>query len=326
MTQNKHEEQVSPVATEEQAMKDSKQNDATETTQSAAAASPAPARRKLLSTGMVGAAAAMLGIVAAACSSDDDPTTTTTGGGGAGGKGAGGKGGAGAPGKAGASTGGSSGGEAVAGAGGAAEAGANNAGAAGAVEAAPDADIAPLNALLSAEYNAITAYTAGAGLIGAAKAADPLYALREVITDVAVSIQAQHKLHAAALVDSIQALKGTPVEEADIAAKFKAPTALTGNPTISNVLKFAASAERGAAVAYNQVLAGLEDAQLRFLASAIEGDETQHFIVLAALVLGLAAPGPNLSTTTADKVIPEPFVSTVGTKGGLDKAPPDYFA
>jgi len=189
-----------------------------------------------------------------------------------------------------------------------------------------DADIEPLNALLAAEYNAITAYTAGAGLIADAKAADPLYALREVVTDVAVAIQAQHKLHAAALVDAIIELDGTPLKEADVAAKFAPPAALIDNPTISNVLKFAAAAERGAAVAYNQVLAGLEDSKLRFLASAIEGDESQHFIVLAALVLGLAAPGPNLSTTTAGEVVPEAFVSTIGAQPGLDQGVPDYFA
>ena len=38
-------------------------------------------------------------------------------------------------------------------------------------------------------------------------------------------------------------------------------------------LKFGASAERAAAVAYNQVLSGMEAAQVRFLASSIEGDE-----------------------------------------------------
>jgi len=189
-----------------------------------------------------------------------------------------------------------------------------------------DADIAPLNALLKAEYNAITAYTAGAGLIAEAAKADPLYALRDVVTEVALSIQAQHRLHAQALVDAIGELGGTPVQEADVAAKFAPPSTLVGNPTISNVLKFAATAERGAAVAYNQVLAGLESSKLRFLASAIEGDESQHFIVLAALVLGLASPGPNLSQSTAAQVVPEAFVSTVGEEPGLDRGVPDYFA
>ena len=159
-----------------------------------------------------------------------------------------------------------------------------------------------------------------------APATDPLYALRQVIVDVAVSIQSQHKLHAKALVDSIVALKGTPVVESEVAMKFKPPAELVANPSITNVLKFAAGAERGAAVAYNQVIAGLESAQLRFLASSIEGDETQHFIVIAALVLGLAAPGPMLSSTTANKVVPTAFVYTVGTDKGLNEMPPDYFA
>ena len=192
--------------------------------------------------------------------------------------------------------------------------------------AGADADIAPLNALLSAEYLAVAAYTAGAGLITNASVTDPLYALRQVIVDVAVSIQAQHKLHAEALVDAIRALNGTPVVESEVAMTFKAPPELVANPSITNVLKYAAGAERGAAVAYNQVVAGLGSAQLRFLASSIEGDETQHFIVIAALVLGLAAPGPMLSSATANRVVPTAFVYTVGTDKGLNEMPADYFA
>ena len=286
-------------------------------------------RRQLINTGAVGAAAALLGVVAAACGSDDEPVKPGTGGvGGVGGVGkAGGGGKSGSGGKAGSTAGGGAAGTmAGAGEGGASAGAAGDAAGAGGAPEVADADLVPLNALLSAEYNAIAAYSAGAGLIGGAAATDPLYALRQVITDVAVSIQTQHKLHAVALVDAILALNGTPVQEAQVAAKFKPPAALVANPTISNVLKFAAGAERGASVAYNQVLAGMEDAQLRFLASSIEGDETQHFIVLAALVLGLAAPGPSLSEATAVKVFPEAFVSTVGSHAGLDAAPPDYFA
>lgn len=189
-----------------------------------------------------------------------------------------------------------------------------------------DADIEPLNALLAAEYNAITAYSAGAGLITNAKPADPLYALRMVIVSIAVDFQSQHKLHAAALVEAIEELGGTPVIESEVAAAFKPPQGLVDNPSIGNVLKFAAMAERGAAVSYNQVLAGMEAAKLRMLASAIEGDESQHFIVLAALVLGLAAPGSKLSMDTADDVVPEAFSTSVGARKGLDVSPPDYFA
>jgi len=313
-------------------MKDvSEQNEHSETNETKPARVSEPTtvatRRKLINTGAAGVAAALLGVVAAACGSDDG-TTGSSANGGHGGVGGAGK--AGSGGKAGSTAqGGASGAVSGAGEGGASAGAAGEAagaGGEGGAGATADADIVPLNALLSAEYNAITAYSAGAGLIGAATTTDTLYALRDVITDIAVSIQSQHRLHAAALVDAIEALDGTPVKEGDVAGKFKAPSALLANPTISNVLKFAAGAERGASVAYNQVLAGMEDAQLRFLASSIEGDESQHFIVLAALVLGLASPGPNLSEASAVKVFPEAFVSTVGTHAGLDALPADYFA
>jgi len=259
-----------------------------------------------------GVLAATLGLVAIACGGDDDEDNQGT---------------AGSSNEGGAPS-GAAGKGSTAGKTGAGDAGMpmTGEGGAGGTGTEPSVDIEPLNALLQAEYNAITAYTAGAGLIGAAPDTDPLFGLAEVITGIAVDFQAQHKLHAEALVEHIEALGGTPVLEEDVAAAFEAPQALLDNPTISNVLKFAAGAERAAAVAYNQVLAGLEDAQHRFLAASIEGDESQHFIVLTALVLGLADPGPNLGVETAVDVVPEAFVSTVGDAGGLDTAPPDYFA
>lgn len=315
-------------ANKDLAMTEKKQNDQTTLTGASNGTSNEPARRTLIGSGAVGAAAVMLGMVAAACGSDEDTPAGSAGAGGKNNAGSGGRGSAGGAGKSSAGGGGKSGATSEAGAGGADSAGA--AGIAGMGEGGalnfPDADIGPLNALLAAEYNAITAYSAGAGLIGEAKAVDPLYPLREVITDIAVGIQTQHKLHAAALASAIEELDGTPIKQADVASKFKPPADLALNPTISNVLKFAASAERGATVAYNQVLAGLEDAKLRFLASSIEGDESQHFIVLTALVLGLAAPGANLDATTAATVFPEAFVSTVDTQKGLDSGVPDYFA
>jgi len=328
MSQHKQPKQeFSPF--EEQAMKDQNEHDESKQRNQAnpgETTSATAGRRALLNTGAIGAAAALLGVVAA-CSSDDDAAATGGGGKGNGGKGGtGGKGGSAAGGKAGSTSNGGTEAAGEAGTGGATAGAAGEAAGAGGAPEPADNDIAPLNALLTAEYNAITAYTAGAGLIGAAPSTDPLSSLRSVITNVAIAIRAHHRLHADALVDAIQALNGTPVNETDAAANFKAPATLIANPTISNVLKFAASAERGASVAYNQVLSGLEDAQLRFLASAIEGDESQHFIVLAALVLGLASPGPNLGDATAAKVVPEPFVVSVDSKSGLDVGPPDYFA
>jgi hypothetical protein len=279
------------------------------------------ARRKILGSGAgLAAAAALGGLIALACGSDDDPMPSGQPGG-TGGGGSGGRGGSGGTGGGTGGTGGSTGGTG----GSAGTAGMAGTGGTAGMDAGTDADVMPLNALLTAEYTAVAAYTAGAGLIMNAPMTDPLYALRQVIIDVAVSIQSQHKLHAKALADAVVALKGTPVVESEVAMKFQAPAELVANPSITNVLKYAAGAERGAAVAYNQVLAGLESAQLRFLASSIEGDETQHFIVIAALVLGLAAPGPMLSSTTANKVVPTAFVYTVGTDKGLNEMPADYF-
>jgi ferritin-like protein len=263
------------------------------TTEKKTEAEVKPARRVWLETGGAVATSVLLGGLAAglvACGDDDTSPSAGTGG-------ASGKGGAG--GKGGTGTG-------------------EDAGAA-------DADIEPLNALLKAEYTAVTAYSAGADLIGKAPDKDPLFALKDVIAGIAVDFQSQHKLHAEALVDAIKSLDGKPVVESDVAADFKPPAELVANPTITNVVKFAAGAERGAAVAYNQVLSGLENAKFRFLASSIEGDESQHFIVLASLILGLAAPTDKLNVDKAGDVVPEAFVSTVGTHNGLDKTPPDYF-
>jgi hypothetical protein len=284
----------------------------------------AHSRRGLLGSGAAAAGAAMLGLLAVACGDDDDDSMPSGGTSGTGGSDRAGRSGGDAGRPGGAGTGGTAGRPGTSGTGG-------TAGMAGMPPIAggvslPDADIEPMNVLLTAEYNAIAAYSAGATLIMNADSSDPLYDLRQVIIDIAVDFQSQHRLHAEALVEAIEELDGTPVEEQPIKDDFKAPDELAANPTITNVLKYACSAERGAAVAYNQVLEGMEDAKLRFLASVIEGDESQHFIVLAALVLGLAAPGPNLSSARAGDVVPEAFVSTVSDDyKGLDQAPPDYF-
>ncbi|HEY6878739.1 MAG TPA: ferritin-like domain-containing protein [Polyangiales bacterium] len=189
-----------------------------------------------------------------------------------------------------------------------------------------DADVAVLNALLTAEYNAIIAYSAAGQFVTGAKNTDPLYDLRNLIAAVAGNILSHHQLHAAALVSAVHALGGTAVTQAEVMNKFAPPPALLANASLSNILKFAAGAERAAAVAYNKAIGSLEAAKHRYLATAIEGDEAQHFIVLAALVLGLATPGPNLTVDKAGTVVPRAFVRTVGDQPGLDVAPPpNYF-
>ena len=170
-------------------------------------------------------------------------------------------------------------------------------------------DVASLNALLSAEYKAIDAYSQGAAVL-MTDASD----LGELVLAVAVEFQKDHKDHAALLDKTIKALGGTPVTEADntyvLPAGFKASTV--------NVMKLACNEERKAAVAYNGVIKGLKNKDNRFIAAAIQGDETMHYVALAALIEGLAVPTAALTpTTNADKVVPTAFVSTTSSGDGL---------
>ncbi len=188
-----------------------------------------------------------------------------------------------------------------------------------------DANVALLNALLAAEYQALAAYDAGISLIETAAKNDPLLDLAPRLSEVAESISGHHRSHAEALARAIVELEGTPVDEAEARARFVPPKLLLEYPTILNTLRFAAAAERAATIAYNQMVEQLEAAQLRFLAGAIGGDEGEHFIVLTALVVGLAAPGPALDSSTTDKLIPTAFISSVDTEPGLKDEVPDYF-
>jgi hypothetical protein len=173
-------------------------------------------------------------------------------------------------------------------------------------------DAASLNALLAIEYAGIQAYSAGAGILSNPPSGDPLASLAPTLLEVATHFQQQHKDHAAALVTALKAAGGTPIDASSVSfmlpANFK--------PSITNVLKLAANAEKEAAVTYTQLVAQMNVASDRFLASAISGDEAQHFIVLYVLLKGIAQPGMNLSAMTA-AVVPTSFVSGVGAFPGL---------
>ncbi len=176
------------------------------------------------------------------------------------------------------------------------------------MDAGMNADIANLNALLVAEYKAIDAYTQGAAVL-----AMDMTDLGKLVLAVAVEFQKDHKEHAALLDKTIKALGGTPTTEA--ANKFTLPTGF--KPSTPNVMKLACNEERKAAIAYNQVLKGLQTKNNRFIAAAIQGDETQHYVVLVALIEGLAVPTTALTATmNADKVVPQAFVSATTDLGG----------
>ena len=130
---------------------------------------------------------------------------------------------------------------------------------------------------------------------------------------VAVEFQADHKAHAALLAKTVKDLNGTPVAEAD--SKFTLPADFKASTV--NVMKLAANAERNAAIAYNRVVATLTTSTLRFLGASIEGDETQHFMVLYALIEGLAVPTSALTPSkNADQVVPRAFVASTVDQGG----------
>jgi len=179
------------------------------------------------------------------------------------------------------------------------------------VNPAPDPvkDNAVLNALLTAEYDAIATYTAGAGII-AADSATP-QATRDVVTSVAVHFQDQHKQHAAALKKLILDTGGTPVTDGLTA---KIPTSFPTAATTTDVMKLAADKEKHAAVAYVQVMKSISTPTAAKLVAAIGGVETQHFVVLYLLVEGLISANDSTKMNPT-LVVPAAFVLDVGGSG-----------
>jgi hypothetical protein len=172
-------------------------------------------------------------------------------------------------------------------------------------------DVDLLNALLSAEYAAVKAYDAGAGILMAPPAGDPLETSAPVVLAVAVHFQQQHRDHATQLAARITADGGTPVDEATIT--FTPPTGFTAS--VLNVIRLAANAEKDAAVAYNQVLADVDSATHASLIASIGGVEAQHFIVLSLIAQGVVA-ATSATQAMAMELTPTGFVLSPAT--GLD--------
>ncbi len=190
----------------------------------------------------------------------------------------------------------------------------------GGVDAGTQApDVVSLNALLAAEYAAVKAYDAGAAILMAPPSGDPFASLAPTALEVAARFQSQHRDHADVLANAIASGRGTPVDETSVT--FTPPTGFSAS--VLNVLKLACNAEKAASIAYNQTVAALVEPANRVMASSIEGDETQHFIVLYALLRGVAAPGPNIAMV--DQVVPTSFVTSVMSEPGLDTVAPLAF-
>lgn len=131
--------------------------------------------------------------------------------------------------------------------------------------AASDASI--LNTMLGSEHEAVAAYQVGAdsGL------------LQKPVLDIAVQFQGQHKAHADFLAKTIKMLGGKPVEPKQTAAyKFPVETLKTQ----TDVLRFAADLEHGAATAYLATVPRFADRDLAKDIASILGDEAMHWAIL----------------------------------------------
>jgi hypothetical protein len=130
-------------------------------------------------------------------------------------------------------------------------------------------DVDLLNEGLQGEYFGITAYDAalGSGLLSAK------------VARVAKGFQADHRAHAQAIREAIGRLRGpasAPKTWEEYAAMYPPPKLASE----TDVLQYAASLERSAAVADTKMVAKLHDPALRTLFARIGGVEAMHWALL----------------------------------------------
>ena len=126
-------------------------------------------------------------------------------------------------------------------------------------------DVRILNTALGAEQEAIAAYQVGAesGL------------LQNPVLNLAVQFQGHHKEHADVLASTVAKLGGKPVEPLK---SYDFPVDKLKSQ--EDVLKFAASLEKGAVSAYLGAVPLFENRDLAKAAASILGDEAMHWAVL----------------------------------------------
>ena len=130
---------------------------------------------------------------------------------------------------------------------------------------ATEEDVRILNTALGAELEAIAAYQVGA----------ESKLLQKPVLDLAVTFQGHHKEHAQVLSSTIEKLGGKPV-----AAKAKYTFPVEKLKTQEDVLRFAASLEKGAVSAYLGAIPVFKNRDLAKAAASILGDEAMHWAVL----------------------------------------------
>jgi len=126
-------------------------------------------------------------------------------------------------------------------------------------------DVRILNTALGAELEAIAAYQVGAesGL------------LQKPVLDLALTFQGHHKAHAEVLANTVAKLGGNPVAAKE---KYTFPTETL--KTQADVLRFAATLEKGAVSAYLGAVPVFGSSDLAKAAASILGDEAMHWAVL----------------------------------------------
>ncbi len=130
---------------------------------------------------------------------------------------------------------------------------------------ATGSDIQILNTALGAELEAIAAYQLGAesGL------------LQKPVLDLALTFQGHHKEHADVLSKTIVKLGGKAVAAK---SKYQFPTETLKNQ--NDVLRFAATLEKGAVSAYLGAVPLFGNRELAKAAASILGDEAMHWAIL----------------------------------------------
>ncbi|WP_353154305.1 ferritin-like domain-containing protein [Herminiimonas fonticola] len=131
--------------------------------------------------------------------------------------------------------------------------------------ASTSADVNILNTALGAELEAIAAYQLGAesGL------------LQKPVLDLALTFQGHHKEHADVLAKTIAKLGGKAVNAKE---KYTFPVEKLKSQT--DVLRFAATLEKGAVSAYLGAVPLFGNRELAQAAASILGDEAMHWAIL----------------------------------------------
>lgn len=126
-------------------------------------------------------------------------------------------------------------------------------------------DVRILNTALGAEHEAVAAYQVGA----------ESNLLQKPVLDLALTFQGHHKQHVDVLAKTIAKLGGKPVSAKD---KYEFPTDTL--KTQADVLRFAATLEKGAVSAYLGAVPVFGNRDLAKAAASILGDEAMHWAVL----------------------------------------------